>query len=605
MKDLSNIKYKNIAIIPLAMIILFLPFILYMKPIVVNETMSQVWINEKISTDIFTYYKKTFLYIISFVLILLFFIFTNKIRKNRNLYILSIILFGFVLISTLLSKYQQVVYSGFLDKQEGFWIFLIYIFLIIYSFNFVDNIKQFNILQKVYIISGIVISVIAILQYFGLNILDNRFFFNLIVPAEYRETIESLNFKFGKGIAFSVFYNPNYLGNYMSFYLPFTLGSLISEKSRNYKILYIIALLTGVIAIITSKSEAGFLGFIIAIGYFIFKTIKNNYLIKEKKFNYRKAILIVFSGITIISGIVYNYQSINRIMDEAGQLTTSVFKNQSVDLKEVGPLNDLSKISDNEISLKYNHTQLYLISSKDKLFIADENKNELYLINKSSLDSQIFSIKNIGDIEVNKNTSTDGEYLALALNFIDSEMTLFFVENDTNLYITNYKFNEIVPVNAPQIGFYGMEKIGSGRGYIWSRTLPLLKNNILIGSGPGTFAMRFPHDDLFGKQFAYGPKNIWLVTDKPHSFYLELAIQFGVLALIISLVGLAMLFIPNKKNNAIDSGDKRALIITVQAGLLGFLVSSLFNDSIIAITPIVMIFIGCLVSLRSSDFKMD
>jgi len=41
------------------------------------------------------------------------------------------------------------------------------------------------------------------------------------------------------------------------------------------------------------------------------------------------------------------------------------------------------------------------------------------------------------------------------------------------------------------------------RGYIWSRSLPLLRNTILVGYGPDTFAMNFPQHDIAGKVKAY------------------------------------------------------------------------------------------------------
>ena len=54
-------------------------------------------------------------------------------------------------------------------------------------------------------------------------------------------------------------------------------------------------------------------------------------------------------------------------------------------------------------------------------------------------------------------------------------------------------------VEIPHANFHGLEYLGSGRLYIWSRILPMLKHDILKGSGPVTFAEVFPQNDYAGK----------------------------------------------------------------------------------------------------------
>lgn len=47
--------------------------------------------------------------------------------------------------------------------------------------------------------------------------------------------------------------------------------------------------------------------------------------------------------------------------------------------------------------------------------------------------------------------------------------------------------------------FKGHERSLSGRGYIWGRTIPLLKKFLLWGSGPDTFTVKFPQTDYVMK----------------------------------------------------------------------------------------------------------
>ena len=73
----------------------------------------------------------------------------------------------------------------------------------------------------------------------------------------------------------------------------------------------------------------------------------------------------------------------------------------------------------------------------------------------------------------------------------------------------------------------------TGRGYIWLNTLPALKNCFLIGTGTGEFCFHYPQNDIVGALNTHGSAN--LLTDKPHSMYLGLAVSCGIPALLIFL----------------------------------------------------------------------
>ena len=88
----------------------------------------------------------------------------------------------------------------------------------------------------------------------------------------------------------------------------------------------------------------------------------------------------------------------------------------------------------------------------------------------------------------------------------------------------------------------GKEYLGSGRIYIWSRTLPILKKYIVAGSGPDTFAEVFPQNDYVGKAiYANNPAR---VIEKPHNDYLMQWVQNGFLAL-VAMIAFYVLLLKN------------------------------------------------------------
>jgi hypothetical protein len=139
-----------------------------------------------------------------------------------------------------------------------------------------------------------------------------------------------------------------------------------------------------------------------------------------------------------------------------------------------------------------------------------------------------------------------------------------------------------------KIPHYGWEKnpgFGTGRGYIWSRSLPLLKDTVILGHGADTFMMYFPHNDYVGQGITnwYGA-----IVDKPHNLYLGAAINTGVLSLVCLLAVFGIYIVQSFR---LYWREKYAGFIPVAGagiffGVCGFLTSALVNDSSVSVMPL-------------------
>lgn len=126
----------------------------------------------------------------------------------------------------------------------------------------------------------------------------------------------------------------------------------------------------------------------------------------------------------------------------------------------------------------------------------------------------------------------------------------------------------------------GHESLLNGRGYIWSRTIPLLTDCIFLGKGQDTFAIYFPNNDYLGR-LNYGYENV-LIT-KPHSIYLQIAVQTGVLS-VIAYIGMFVIFCIlffRKKGFT-------ALFISITS----FMILGLTNDSMIGCSILYWVILG-------------
>jgi len=113
-------------------------------------------------------------------------------------------------------------------------------------------------------------------------------------------------------------------------------------------------------------------------------------------------------------------------------------------------------------------------------------------------------------------------------HLIDVALTREGLVSPTNRWISYRGGKEI-----ESWGFEGMGTFGSNRGYIWSRTIPMLKSTIVAGKGPDTFALYFPQYDFLNKLRYYQTGGIFV--DKAHNMYLQTALNTGILSLLALL----------------------------------------------------------------------
>ena len=126
------------------------------------------------------------------------------------------------------------------------------------------------------------------------------------------------------------------------------------------------------------------------------------------------------------------------------------------------------------------------------------------------------------------------------------------------------------------------DELGNGRYYIWRKSLEVIKNNFLIGTGLDTFLYNFPNWDP-GRYTRIG-----VLVDKPHNTYLQIAMGAGVPALLVYLYILILHF-----KNYLRVFRRRGLqeesdiiMLALFVGWLGYLFQGLGNDSVLSNAPV-------------------
>lgn len=603
-KNSMNLNFEIYKILPLLFVVGILPFVIRLKLITLEGPFYEFWNGEKINADFFTYYKQIFIYVVTLWALFHTFLFTKKIKFTKAYYFMGAYAL-LVILSTLFSKYPQIALHGFNERMEGMWIVLCYLSLMFSTINLVETEKQIKAIIYTLGISGAVISIISIFQYFGMDIFNTEFAKDFMISKEIQSQVKEFKIQFGEKYSYGVFYNPNYLGGYISFYAPLMLSYAIISKNMKEKVLFAVFFILSIFALYGSRSEAGILGTVGAIGVLILVLVAR-YILKDKpKEEHKKLLLtrfvpILLAIIMLPVGLSYIPKSENpltRIRTEAVALfQPSDLKGK--DYKEIGPINDIKQIDEQTIELKIYGKVTRLNVDKDmNLSLNDDNEKLLFNLKIDGEKQSSGHILGLTEYPCYINIINLGNDNYI-IHYYYNDQTwekLDFLVSDGEISFTTPSFRKVdikKDLYAKHIGFEGRGKLGSGRGYIWSRSIPLVFNNIIVGSGQDTFITEFPQYDIFGRQAERFHQYFWgELTDKPHNTFIQIGIHTGLISLLILLTGIFLLIFKSVKLS-LNEGNINITIVIFSSAILGFLLSSVFNDSILAITPIIYILLG-------------
>jgi hypothetical protein len=117
---------------------------------------------------------------------------------------------------------------------------------------------------------------------------------------------------------------------------------------------------------------------------------------------------------------------------------------------------------------------------------------------------------------------------------------------------------------------------GSGRLYIWEKTLEVTMDRLIVGYGLDTLPYHFPQDDI-EKRAGLGTQNI--VVDKPHSTYIGILYGTGIVGF-IGFIGLVLMTLWKFGQEFWKFGKTQNAVIVLGVAWVAYLIQSLFNDTL-------------------------
>jgi len=581
-------------LIPIILIIALIPLIVRLKVIPLTGASYMFWNGERKNMDMFSYYKSIWIIIFTILLLLIFTLKMFKEKRNAikktMIYIPTILYLIFVILSTIFSKYKSIALMGYVDRYEGMYVLIAYIIILVITINIVNSKDDIVIVLIGLFISATIIGIIAIFQYIGHDIWATTLGQKAIIPSK---LLSLSDFKFNsvKNKIYSTLYHYDYVGSYMAIIFPLTFSLALLIKKRNLKLIIGVISILMLIVLVGCGSRAGIVG--TAIALILLLVMLNKYIIKNYK--HFITLVVILISIFVLVNKLSNDQIKNRIYSLNEQIQTLIGFNS----KEINssydklPIQDI-KIVAGEAVIKMENETLKIKFNNGKLYFLDQDDNYINMninIEKHSITLEDKRYKDFAFIvaQLNENRIVLLKKGNIKLYFVLTEKGIMFSNNRGQ--IINFK-----PIE--HLGFEGKEKLGSARGYIWSRSIPLLKDTILIGHGPDTFAIYFPQYDYIGKLKAYGTTE--MLVDKPHNFYLQVGINTGVISLLALLVLFGMYIISSLRLYFRNSYDNFYSIVGVSifVAIIGYLGAAFFNDSVVSVAPVFWVLLGIGISIN-------
>lgn len=251
-----------------------------------------------------------------------------------------------------------------------------------------------------------------------------------------------------------------------------------------------------------------------------------------------------------------------------------------------------------------NHSYYITIDEKGDLnspLVWDE-KGNLCTLSKGKKGR--FVIDETGEKKLKLSVVQTDDYKQIVIYWKKIDWVFESKGNHQPFYYINPVGKQDIIEKAPAAFGQGREKAITGRIYLWSRTIPLLKKTLVWGSGPDTYACVFPQNDYIARANT-GEYMLRQLLTKAHSFYLQTAVQTGVLSLAVLLYSLTkVLAVAVKKLRAENiMSDKKYWYLALLLSIVGFLLMGVTNDSVVVTTPIFCVILGLCMNERIDDMK--
>ncbi|MDR0570425.1 MAG: O-antigen ligase family protein, partial [Clostridiales Family XIII bacterium] len=579
--------------------------------------------------DFFSYTKVVWIVICASLalLMLLYRLVTQSLAiKSSVLYYPMAVYMLFVLLSFAFSSQKFYAWYGWNDRFEGTLTIICYMVMLFYFINSINS--EINVKWIIYPVaaSSGLLSLLGLSQFLNHDFFRTALGQKLLVPSvldgtKYWEKIDEaaargeqlLNFTFKNREIYQTVYNINYVSFYLTLLIPLFGMLFIREKRPVAKTIWGALMVLILINLIGSASSGGVLGMFFVVLMAI--AVLNKRLLKWWK---PVSVLLCLTVLVAAGTHVYMSKYTGRSwMDEIGGAVSGALRHSNAAAVPATPASSAS--AGDEASLAKPRLDYFINDGFDIIFSVNGNRAT---ITTSAEDPSAFTLRDDAGAEIpleeaqiqfdktegaapnpgflakdprfstiqlipansaNEDSGAESfNYCIFKLADEDS-MNWPFAILDNGRYKGTYYHNQlgnfVKLTDVPSFGWENNPAFGSGRGYIWSRTLPMLSQTLFVGHGADTYCIYYPQNDYVGKYNSSW--NINTIVDKPHNMYLAAGVGTGVISVLALLALFVLYFIQSVRIYWREEYEDFTSVVGAGTffGVFGFAVSGFVDDS--------------------------
>ena len=590
----QNQKSYVLPMVPLFLILCVIPLIVRMY-VYDPQLEKYPWfsLSDNTAIDFFLYYKQQALIgsLILMLVILAYYLITKKIKLDLPFIFIPIGLYGILaVLSSVLSPWSEFSYSGMHEQFESLWVLLAYCVMVFFAYTFIKTEDHLTWIFNGFRIVLVILCILGLTQVLGFDFFATDIGKKLITTQNMWDNLDAISFTFGKGRVYLTMYNPNYVGVLASLAIPILIAFVLFAKSKKYRIIDSALIIGLLICVVGAQSKSAFIALGITL---LFEAIIFRSYIKK----YWKIILIAIIALAIVFGI---FDTIG------GHAYTKGIKYALTPKEKVTyPLSDISLESDH-VTVTFNNNQMNIQYTVDENgffnFTFTDQDGQAIANHYDSNNSQfVFDDERFSELYVTPSNIVDH----LGFTLLYNEQPWYFSNqfDDGKYYFYNGlgKWDQIE--SHENLNLFS-DSFFSGRGYIWNKTIPLLKDYFFLGSGADTFTLAYPQAD-YVQSYNAGYRN--MIVSKPHNMYLQIGVQTGVLSLICFLVFYILYFIMSirlyLKNDF--SSIYSQVGIAILLGTMAYMITGLSNDSTTTVSPMFWVMMGIGISVNYTLKKQN
>lgn len=588
--DYENKRLSTIYFLPLLLIAGFVPLIVYAKYIdLTGTTQSLYWTGQQQYLDFFSYWKSRWIMALTLIALVFYIILYKQKKlpfKNLKQYYIPLGIYAiFVIISTIFAIDTQTALWGFVDMYQGMFVLLSYVIITFLTINFVNSERDVNLFVNVFLFLMIVEGIIGVGQYFGFDFFQSGIGKSLIVPGNIQ--VDGLSFSFGPKTIYGTLFNTNFVGSFATLMLPLSVASMVGSKTKKQRVVAAVTTVMMIFVWIGCNSRAGYLGVAVSAVFamWLFRKVIRKYWVG-------------FTWLTVVFVVVLvwlNNASYGRIFD---RIKTFNVVEQIENLKTIEKSSTIIedvKLGKNTFSIKTNRETLNFEVDGEKLYFLDESSNELEI----TKDGNKIFIKDpkYKDYRITIPQNYPGVSVERATYWSWAGVKFYITDDGVKILGSGGRIVE--PIVAERFEpLDGLESFMSGRGYIWSRTIPMLKTYYIKGAGADNYPIAFPQDDFLAKLRSGSDAS--LVIDKPHNLYMQIGINTGLVSLITLIFVWVIYLITSLRLYSKMTFDSLEKYIGASCLLcsIGYITAAMFNDSVISVAPLFWLILGLGISIN-------